>query len=511
MTERRSSSCESGLTYDDFILLPDHISFGVDEVNLATNFTRDIRLSLPFVSSPMDTVTESEMAIYMALLGGIGIVHYNNTIEEQVRHVERAKRFENGFITEPVVLGPEHRIRDVDEIKAKHGFSSIPITEDGTRATKLIGIVTGRDTDFEPNRDLPLRDLMTRNPVTAPKGISLHEANEVLRRTKKGKLPIVDEAGRIVALVCRSDLVTNEEYPLASKDKLKRLRVGAALSTHDEDRDRLAELVRVGVDAVVIDSSQGDSIYQAEMIKYIKHKYPEMQVIAGNVVAERQCRNLIAAGADALRVGMGPGSICITQDTVAVGRPQASAVYYCAKAGREAGVPIIADGGIASAAHVAKALALGASTVMMGSLLAGTEESPGEYFYENGRRFKRYRGMASAAAMRAGGAKRYFSEKDADQGRPGSRRLRAGQRLAAHVPAVPGAVPAARHAGSGLPDDGGAARRAGERAPALRAPQRLRPARGRRPQPERLQQAAGPGRLTAERWAARRRKKSDVA
>jgi IMP dehydrogenase len=403
---------ESGLTYDDFILLPDHISFGVNDVNLATSFTRDIRLNLPFVSSPMDTVTESEMAIYMALLGGIGIVHYNNTIEEQVRLVERAKRFENGFITEPVVLGPDHRVRDLDEIKAKHGFSSIPITEDGTRATKLIGIVTGRDTDFEPNRDLPLRDLMTRDPVTAPKGISLHEANEVLRRTKKGKLPIVDKAGRIVALVCRRDLVTNEEYPLASKDKLKRLRVGAALSTHDEDRDRLAELVRVGVDAVVIDSSQGDSVYQAEMIKFIKHKYPEVQVIAGNVVMGRQCRNLIAAGADALRVGMGPGSICITQDTVAVGRPQASAVYYCAKAGREAGVPIIADGGIASAAHVAKALALGASTVMMGSLLAGTEESPGEYFYEAGRRFKRYRGMASAAAMRVGGAKRYFSEKD---------------------------------------------------------------------------------------------------
>lgn len=402
----------SGLTYDDFILLPDHIDFGVNEVSLQTQFTRDIQLNLPFVSSPMDTVTESRMAIYMALLGGIGIVHYNNTIEEQVKHVQRAKRFENGFITDPVVLGPENRLRDIDEIKRHHGFSSIPVTEDGTRATKLIGIVTGRDMDFEPNRDLTLRSVMTTEIVTAREGVSLHEANDILRKTKKGKLPIVDAEGKLVSMVCRQDLITNEEYPMASKDKFKRLRVGAALSTHDDDKDRLAALAKAGVDVVVIDSSQGDSIFQAQMIKYIKSKYPEIQVIAGNVVVERQCKRLIAAGADALRVGMGPGSICITQETVAIGRPQASAVYYCARVGRDAGVPIIADGGIASPAHIAKALALGANSVMMGSMLAGTNESPGEYFYENGRRFKRYRGMASASAMQAGGAKRYFSEKD---------------------------------------------------------------------------------------------------
>ena len=406
-------SMQRGMTYDDFILLPDYIDFGVNEVELCTQLSRDISLSLPFVSSPMDTVTESEMAIYMALLGGIGIVHYNNTIEEQVAHVAIAKRFENGFITDPIVLGPDQRIRDVDAIKTGHGFSSIPITEGGTRKGKLIGIVTGRDIDFEANRDLPLKDVMITEVVTAKHGISLQEANDILRRTKKGKLLIVDEDFRLVSMVCRRDLITNEEYPRASKDKKKRLLVGAAISTHDEDRERLAEMAKVGLDVVVIDSSQGDSLFQANMIKYIKSKHPEVQVIAGNVVTERQCRRLIKAGADALRVGMGPGSICITQETVAVGRPQASAVYYCAKTGREEGVPVIADGGIASAANAAKALALGASTVMMGSLLAGTTESPGEYYYQGGQRLKKYRGMASLGAMRDGGAKRYFSENDA--------------------------------------------------------------------------------------------------
>jgi len=400
-----------GLTYDDINLLPGHVSFGLEDVDLGCALTRRVRLQIPIVSSPMDTVTESAMAIGLALLGGIGIIHYNNTVEEQCAHVRRVKRFENGFITDPEVLSPNHSIADVDRIKKEHGYSGIPVTEDGTLNTRLVGIVTNRDIDFEQDRTKRLREVMTTELVTARKGITLQEANRILRESKKGKLPIVDDVGRLVCLVARTDLRKNEDFPLATKGADKQLLAGAAISTRDADRERLAELVKQRVDVVVIDSSQGDSDYQIKMLEFIKVTYPQLDVIAGNVVTRRQCESLIGAGADALRVGMGPGSICITQVTTAVGRAQASAVYHCARYAHEQGVPVIADGGITSSGHICKALALGADTAMLGYLLAGTTEAPGQYFYEGNVRVKRYRGMGSIEAQLEGGEKRYFSQR----------------------------------------------------------------------------------------------------
>ena len=402
-----------GITYNDFILLPGHIDFGVDEVELDTRLTRNLRLKKPIVSSPMDTVTESKMAVHMALLGGIGIIHYNNTIEEQVRHVRTVKRFENGFITEPVVLRPDNTIADVCRIKEIYGFSGIPITEDGTLGSKLVGIVTQRDISFETDTTKKLSEVMTTDVITAPVGITLQEGNRILKQCKKGKLPIVDGKGRLVSLMSRTDLLKNEDFPHSSKNEAKQLLVGAAISTKEADKERLDALVDAGVDVVIIDASQGDSVFQINMVKYAKKKYPRLEVIGGNVVIARQCKSLIDAGVDALRIGMGSGSICITQETLAVGRAQGSAVYHCAKIARKHGdIPIIADGGISNLGHLTKALALGASSVMLGGLLAGTSETPGEYFYEAGVRLKKYRGMASFEAMGAGGAKRYFSDED---------------------------------------------------------------------------------------------------
>ncbi|MCG3182695.1 MAG: Inosine-5'-monophosphate dehydrogenase [Planctomycetes bacterium] len=398
------------LTYNDIILMPGHINFAPADVDLSTRLTREITLRRPLVSSPMDTVTEHRMAIALALCGGIGIIHYNCTIDEQVAQVKKVRRFENGFILDPLVLSPDHTIADVHRIKRQHGFSGIPITEDGTIKTKLVGMVTNRDIDFETDHSRKLRDVMTTDLITARKGITLNQANEILRESKKGKLPVIDEQGRLVALTSRRDLRKNRDYPDATKDAKKNLMVGAAISTKPEDRDRMDALAEAGVSAVVIDSAQGDSSFQHEMIGYIKKKHPEVQVIGGNVVTERQAEALIKAGADSLRIGMGPGSICTTQEVMAVGRSQGTAVYYTAKAAAKHGVPVIADGGISVIGQIMKALSLGASAVMCGSLFAGTDESPGEYVYREGVRLKVYRGMASLDAMKAGGNKRYFTE-----------------------------------------------------------------------------------------------------
>lgn len=403
-------STAEGVTYKDFLILPGYIDFAPHEVNIETKLSRNISIKTPMSSSPMDTVTESEMAIAMALLGGIGIVHANNSIETQANMVSKVKRFENGFISDPIVLSPQHKISDVDNIKKRFGFSGIPITEDGTLHSKLVGIIANRDIDFEKNRSRPIHEVMTTQLITAPEGISLSEANVILRSSKKGKLPIVNKQGHLVSLLSRTDLHKNQEYPISSKDRDKNLRVGAAVSTHAIDRERVAALVEKGVDVLVIDSAQGYSSFQIDMIKELKKKFPEVDVIAGNVVTVEQSRALVMAGADALRVGMGPGSICITQDTMASGRAQATAIYHIAAFASKENIPIVADGGISNIGDIAKAITLGASTVMMGSLLAGTNEAPGDYFYENGVRLKRYRGMASIEAMEAGGGKRYFAD-----------------------------------------------------------------------------------------------------
>lgn len=400
----------AGITYDDFIVLPGYIDFANWDVELDTKITRNISIKRPLVSSPMDTVTEWKMAVYMALLGGLGIIHYNNTIEEQVKHVEKVKTFENGFIKRPTCLRPDNIVRDVLEIRDKKGFSGVPITETGKNGSKLLGIVTNRDIDFEKNLDRPLYEIMTKDLITANEGITLKEANKILKSSKVGKLPVVNEKGELVYLLSRTDLLKNKEYPYASKSSSKHLLCGAAVSTKEEDKERVAALHEAGVDIILIDSAQGYSSFQIGMIKWIKANYPDIEIIAGNVVTRQQSQALIEAGADSLRVGMGPGSICITQNMMAVGRPQASAVYNCAEIGRKYGVPVIADGGISGVGHLAKALSSGASCCMVGYLVAGTNETPGEYFYQDGVRVKRYRGMASVEAMKAGGGKRYMDE-----------------------------------------------------------------------------------------------------
>ncbi len=381
----------------------------VNNTDLTTNVTRNIKLRVPLVSSPMDTVTEAPMAIQMALHGGMGVIHYNMPVDQQAENVRRVKRYKNGFIMDPVCLSPKQTIADVQRIKVAEGFSGIPITENGNLGDRLVGIVTSRDIDFVEDQSVLIETVMTKDLVTATEPLSLNEANGILQRARKGKLPVVNSKGELVALISHSDLVKNRDFPNASKDSNKQLLCAASIGTRPEDKIRCKALVEAGADVIVIDSSQGDSMYQHDIVKHIKKNHPNVDVVGGNVVTTRQVLNLIKSGVDGLRVGMGVGSICTTQEVCAVGRAQASAVYKTSKLARMLGVPIWADGGIASTGHIIKALSIGAGVVMMGSMLAGTEETPGEYFFQNGVRLKRYRGMGSIEAMSKGSDKRYFA------------------------------------------------------------------------------------------------------
>jgi IMP dehydrogenase len=397
-----------GLTFDDVLLLPAKSEVLPSRVDTTTRLTRRIRLNIPIISAAMDTVTESRLAIAMAQQGGLGVIHKNLSVEEQAMEVDKVKRSESGMIVDPITMGPQNKIYEALEIMKKYKISGVPITDP---SGKLVGILTNRDLRFETRLDLPISDLMTRkNLITVPVGTTLEEAKRHLHQHKIEKLLVVDDRYHLKGLITVKDIQKNIKYPNASKDALGRLRVGAALGVGEEAVTRARALAEAKVDVLFIDTAHGHSRSVLETARAVKSALPDVELVAGNVATEEATEDLIRCGVDAVKVGIGPGSICTTRVVTGVGVPQITAVADCARAGKRHDVPVIADGGIKYSGDVTKALAAGAHTVMIGSLLAGTEESPGETILYQGRTFKSYRGMGSIGAMKRGSADRYFQE-----------------------------------------------------------------------------------------------------
>ncbi len=394
-----------GITFDDVLLVPAYSEVIPNDVDLSTKLTKTIQLHIPLMSSGMDTVTEHRMAIAMARQGGIGVIHKNMSIAQQAEEVDKVKRSENGVITDPFSLSPEHTLDDADKLMAKFRISGVPITESG----RLVGIITNRDLKFETDYTKKIKDAMTsENLVTAREGITLEEAKVILGKARKEKLPIVDENYNLKGLITIKDIEKQIRYPQAAKDAQGRLLCAAAVGVTPDILMRVDELVAAKVDAIVIDTAHGHSANVLKTFKLVKEKYPDLPVIAGNVATKTGTQAMIEMGVDAVKIGIGPGSICTTRVVAGIGVPQITAIMEAYDAAREAGIPVIADGGIKYSGDITKALAAGANVCMMGSLFAGTDEAPGDFELYQGRKFKVYRGMGSIAAMENGSKDRYF-------------------------------------------------------------------------------------------------------
>ncbi len=394
-----------GITFDDVLLVPAFSEVIANDVDTRTRLTNKIQLNIPLMSAAMDTVTEHRMAIAMARQGGIGIIHKNMSIEEQAEEVDKVKRSENGVITDPFSLSPEHTIQDADDLMAKYRISGVPITE----GTKLVGIITNRDLKFETDFSKKIKESMTSEGlVTAKEGITLEEAKQILGKARKEKLPIVDDDFNLKGLITIKDIEKQIKYPNAAKDDQGRLLCGAGVGITADVLDRVQALVNAHVDVIVVDSAHGHSANVLRVVRMVKDKFPDLQVIAGNVATGAGAKALIEAGADCVKIGIGPGSICTTRVVAGIGVPQITAIMSAYEEAKKAGIPIIADGGIKYSGELTKAIAAGADVCMLGSMLAGCDESPGDFELYQGRKYKVYRGMGSIAAMENGSKDRYF-------------------------------------------------------------------------------------------------------